>query len=44
MQRTFETQGADPEFVGSAAFIKFMEAETVKWGKGIKAGNIKGEE
>jgi len=43
-QKTFETQGADPEFVGSTAFIKFMEAETAKWGKVIKEGNIKGEE
>jgi len=43
MQKTFETQGADPEFVGSTAFVKFMENETAKWGKVIKEGNIKAE-
>jgi tripartite-type tricarboxylate transporter receptor subunit TctC len=43
-QKTFEAQGADPEFVGSTAFVKFMENETAKWGKVIKEGNIKGEE
>ena len=44
MQKTFEAQGADPDFVGSAAFVKFMEAEAAKWGKVIREGNIKGEE
>ena len=44
MRKTFEVQGADPEFVGSTAFVKFMEAEAAKWGKVIKQGNIKGEE
>jgi tripartite-type tricarboxylate transporter receptor subunit TctC len=44
MQKTFEAQGADPEFVGSTAFVKFMETEAAKWGKVIKEGNIKGEE
>jgi tripartite-type tricarboxylate transporter receptor subunit TctC len=44
MQKTFEAQGADPEFVGSTAFAKFMESESVKWGKVIKEGNIKGEQ
>jgi tripartite-type tricarboxylate transporter receptor subunit TctC len=44
MQKTFEAQGADPDFVGSTAFVKFMEAEATKWGKVIKEGNIKGEE
>jgi tripartite-type tricarboxylate transporter receptor subunit TctC len=44
MQKTFEVQGADPEFVGSTAFVKFMQNETAKWGKVIKEGNIKGEE
>jgi tripartite-type tricarboxylate transporter receptor subunit TctC len=43
-QKTFEAQGADPEFVGSTDFVKFMENETAKWGKVIKEGNIKGEE
>ena len=44
MQKTFEAQGADPEFVGSTAFVKFMENETVKWGKVIKEGNIQAEQ
>ncbi len=43
MQKTFEAQGADPEFVGSTAFVKFMENETAKWGKVIKEGNIQAE-
>ena len=44
MQKTFEAQGADPEFVGGTAFVKFMENETVKWGKVIKEGNIQAEQ
>jgi len=41
MQKTFETQGAEIDLLGPAAFAKFMEAESTKWGKVIKQGNIK---
>jgi tripartite-type tricarboxylate transporter receptor subunit TctC len=42
-QKTFEVQGAEPDLMGSAEFIKFIEAEGVKWGRVVKEGNIKGE-
>jgi tripartite-type tricarboxylate transporter receptor subunit TctC len=43
MKQTFEKQGSDVDLMGSADFAKFIEAETVKWGKVVKEGNIKGE-
>jgi len=39
--KTFEDQGAEQDLLGPAAFVKFMEAESAKWGKVIKQGNIK---
>jgi tripartite-type tricarboxylate transporter receptor subunit TctC len=43
-KKTFEIQGADPDLLGPAEFVKFIEAETVKWAKVVKDGNIRGEE
>jgi tripartite-type tricarboxylate transporter receptor subunit TctC len=43
MKQNFEKQGSDVDLMDSAAFSKFTEMETVKWGKVIKAGNIKEE-
>ena len=43
MKQTFEKQGSEIDLRDSAGFTKFIEAETVKWEKVIKAGNIKGE-
>jgi tripartite-type tricarboxylate transporter receptor subunit TctC len=43
MRKTFDEQGSDVELLGSAEFGKFVEAETVKWGKVVKEGNIQGE-
>jgi tripartite-type tricarboxylate transporter receptor subunit TctC len=43
MKKTFEDQGADPDFAGPAEFVKYIEAETAKWGKVIKDANIKVE-
>jgi tripartite-type tricarboxylate transporter receptor subunit TctC len=43
MKQTFEKQGSDVDLMDSAEFGKFIEAETVKWGKVVKEGNIKGE-
>ena len=43
MKQTFEKQGSDVDLMGSSEFGKFIEAETVKWGKVVKEGNIKGE-
>jgi tripartite-type tricarboxylate transporter receptor subunit TctC len=42
-QKIFEVQGAEPDLMGPAEFIKFIEADGSKWGKVVKAGNIKGE-
>lgn len=42
-QKTFEVQGAEPDLMGSAEFVKFIETEGLKWGKVVKEGNIKGE-
>ena len=44
MKKTFEAQAAEPDFAGPAEFVKLIEAESAKWGKVIKEGNIKGEE
>ena len=41
MVKTFEIQGAEQDLLGPAAFAKFMEEESAKWGKVIKQGNIK---
>jgi tripartite-type tricarboxylate transporter receptor subunit TctC len=38
--KTFEVQGAEQDLLGPEAFTKFMEAESAKWGKVIKQGNI----
>lgn len=38
--KTFEAQGAEQDLLGPEAFAKFMEAESAKWGKVIKQGNI----
>jgi tripartite-type tricarboxylate transporter receptor subunit TctC len=43
MKQHFEKQGSDVDLMDSAGFSKFTEMETVKWGKVIKAGNIKEE-
>ena len=43
MKQTFDKQGSEVDLLDSAGFTKFIEAETVKWGKVVKAGNIKGE-
>jgi len=43
-QKTFEVQGAEPDLMGSVDFVKFIEAEGVKWGKVVKEGNIQGEQ
>jgi tripartite-type tricarboxylate transporter receptor subunit TctC len=43
-KKIFEAQGAEADWLGPAEFVKFIDTETTKWGKVIKAGNIKGEE
>jgi tripartite-type tricarboxylate transporter receptor subunit TctC len=43
-KKIFENQGAEAELIGPSGFGKFIEAESAKWGKVIKARNIKGEE
>ena len=39
--KAFDVQGADIDLIGPDAFVKFIEAEVVKWGKLIKDANIK---
>jgi tripartite-type tricarboxylate transporter receptor subunit TctC len=43
-KKAFEGQGAAAELLGPAPFAKFIEAETAKWEKVVREGNIKGEE
>jgi tripartite-type tricarboxylate transporter receptor subunit TctC len=43
-KKIFDDQGAEADLLGPAEFAKFIETETVKWGKVIKEGNIKGED
>lgn len=42
-KKMLEDQGQDLALLGPAEFGKFMAAETAKWGKVIKEGNIKVE-
>jgi len=42
-KKIFEVQGAEPDLLGTADFVKFIEAEGVKWGKVVKEGNIRKE-
>ena len=35
--------GADPSDISTEQFVKFVNAEHVKWAKVVKAANIKGE-
>ena len=35
------SQGADPAFLDSAGFAKFLEAETPRWEKAVKASGAK---
>jgi tripartite-type tricarboxylate transporter receptor subunit TctC len=44
MKKVLEDQGAEAQLMGPAEFGKFIEEETAKWGKVVKAGNIKAEE
>ena len=43
MKKLLEDQGQDLAVQGSAEFGRFMAAESAKWGKVIKDGNIKAE-
>ena len=43
MKQIFDKQGSEIDLLDSADFGKFIEAEMVKWGKVVKAGNIKAE-
>jgi tripartite-type tricarboxylate transporter receptor subunit TctC len=42
-KKIFETQGAEAELMGPADFVKFIQAETVKWGKVVKEAKIQAE-
>ena len=35
------SQGADPAFLGSADFAKFLAAETPRWDKAVKASGAR---
>jgi tripartite-type tricarboxylate transporter receptor subunit TctC len=43
-KKTFEKQGAEADLMGRAEFGKFIEAEMAKWGRVVKAANIKVED
>ncbi|MEI7670751.1 MAG: tripartite tricarboxylate transporter substrate binding protein [Deltaproteobacteria bacterium] len=43
-KKDLENQGADVDLLGPAEFGKFIEAEIAKWGKVVKAGNIRAED
>ncbi len=42
-KKIFGTQGVEPDLLGHAEMVKFIEAEKTKWGKVVRDGNIKGE-
>lgn len=43
MQKKFDTQGAETAYLNSAAFAKFLKAETTKWLKVVRNAGIKAE-
>jgi len=40
-RKIYESQGAEAELLGPAEFVKYIQAETIKWGKVIKDAGIK---
>ena len=40
VQKLFEKEGADVDYLGPAEFAPFIEKEIVKWGKVVKEANI----
>jgi tripartite-type tricarboxylate transporter receptor subunit TctC len=42
-QKMFHDQGAEVDYMGPAEFGKFISAETAKWARVVKEGNIKAE-
>lgn len=43
VQKRFQSEGADTDYLGQGEFGQFIAAETAKWGKIIKEANIKAE-
>jgi tripartite-type tricarboxylate transporter receptor subunit TctC len=43
MQKKFESQGAEVAYLNSAAYAKFIRAETAKWSKVVRDAGIKAE-
>lgn len=43
MQKKFDTQGAEVAYLNSAAYGKFIKAETTKWSKVVRDAGIKAE-
>jgi tripartite-type tricarboxylate transporter receptor subunit TctC len=43
VQKLFQNEGADVDYLGPAEFGPFVEKEIVKWGKVVKEANIKVE-
>jgi len=41
VQKLFQNQGADTDYLGPAAFGAYIETEITKWGKVVKAAKIK---
>jgi tripartite-type tricarboxylate transporter receptor subunit TctC len=42
-KKRFESEGADPVAMGPGEFARFIAAETTKWARVVKQGNIKAE-
>jgi tripartite-type tricarboxylate transporter receptor subunit TctC len=43
VQKLFEKEGAEVDYVGPTEFGPFIEKEITKWGKVVKEANIKVE-
>ncbi len=43
MQKKFASQGAEVAYLNSAAYAKFLKAETVKWSKVVRDAGIRAE-
>ncbi len=43
MQKKFASQGAEVAYLGSAAYAKFIKAETLKWSKVVREAGIKAD-
>ena len=43
MQKKFASQGAEVAYLNSAAYARFLKAETIKWSKVVRDAGIKAD-